>query len=526
MNALYRPGPMEFIPQFIKRKHGLEDVIYPHPWLEKILKDTYGIMVYQEQIMQAAQILGGFSLGKADLLRRAMGKKKMEVMEQQKKDFVAGAETKNITPEKAEEVFGIMAEFAKYGFNRSHSAAYSVVAFQTAFLKANYPAEFMSAVLSRNLSDIKKIKTYMDECKRMGMKVLGPDVNESFNKFTVNLEGNVRFGLAAVKGVGGGAVDDIVEARKNGGPFKNIYDFVERINLKSINKKVLEALALSGSLDNISSFSRCQYISEDEKGTNFIEHLVRYGVKMQEEKNAAQQSLFGGISAVDLVQPQPTTCPDWSSLRQLNQEKELVGIYLSAHPLDDYVLEINHFCNSNLAELGDLDKLKGKDLRVAGILTSVEHRTTKNNKPYGKIVLEDFTDSMSIMFFSKDYIQFKNYLQEGYTLLLKGKVGPRQFNEDELEYKVSEIHLLSDVKENLIKSVQLRVSATEITQEFITEFSRVVESNKGNTILKFLIFDPKDKVWVEMFSRSNRVELNNEFVNFLDSQSAIEYKIE
>ncbi len=526
MNALYRPGPMEFIPQFIKRKHGLEEVKYPHPWLETILKDTYGIMVYQEQIMQAAQILGGFSLGKADILRRAMGKKKMEAMEHQKKDFIAGAQTKNISSEKAEQVFEIMQEFAKYGFNRSHSAAYSVVAFQTAYLKANYPAEYMSAVLSRNLSDIKKIKTYMDECKRMELEVLGPDVNESFRKFTVNSEGNIRFGLAAIKGVGAGAVDDIVSARKKGKPFINIYDFIERINLKSISKKVLEALALSGALDNISSISRCQYVAEDDKGSSFIENLVKYGVKVQEEKNAAQQSLFGGIAAVDLVQPQPTTCPDWSSLKQLNLEKELVGIYLSAHPLDDYQLEISHFCNTNLTDLQDLNKLKGKELRVAGIVTLVEHKTTKNNKPYGRVTLEDFIDSMKMMFFSKDYMQFKSYMQEGYTLLLKGKVGSRQFNEDELEFKVQEIHLLSDVKDTLIKSVQLRVSAADISEEFISELSKMIENNKGNTTLKFLIFDAKNKIWVEMFSRNSQVELSRNFINYLENQNSIEYKIE
>ena len=526
MNALYRPGPMQFIPQFIRRKHGLEEVDYPHPWLEKILKDTYGIMVYQEQIMQAAQIMGGFSLGKADLLRRAMGKKKMEAMEQQKQDFISGALEKNITSEKAAHVFDLMQEFAKYGFNRSHSAAYSVVAFQTAFLKANYPAEYMSAVLSRNLSDIKKIKTYMDECKRMGLEVLGPEVNESFSKFTVNKQGNIRFGLAAVKGVGAGAVDDIVAARKEGGPFINIYDFIERINLKSINKKVLEALALSGSLDNVSSFSRCQYISEDEKGTNFIENLVRYGVKVQQEKNAAQQSLFGGISALDLKKPQPASCAEWSSLKQLNQEKELVGIYLSAHPLDDYQLEIDHFCNANLADLQDLDKLKGKDIRVAGIVTLIEHKTTKNNKPYGKLILEDFTDSLSMMLFSKDYMKFKSYMQEGYTLFLKGKVGSRQFNEDELEFKISEIHLLSDIKETLVKSVQLRISSVDITHELITDLRQLLEASKGKATLKFLIFDPKGKIRVEMFSRNFSVELSRDFINFLDNHKAIEYKIE
>ena len=526
MNALYRPGPMEFIPQFIQRKHGLEEVSYPHPWLEKILQDTYGIMVYQEQIMQTAQIMGGFSLGKADLLRRAMGKKKMEEMEHQKKDFVDGAGTKNITPEKAEQVFDIMQEFAKYGFNRSHSAAYSVVAFQTAYLKANFPAEYMSAVLSRNLSDIKKIKTYMDECKRMGLEVLGPDVNESFQKFNVNPEGNIRFGLAAVKGVGGGAVDDIVLARNTGGPFRDIYGFIERINLRSINKKVLEALALSGALDNLSSFSRCQYIAEDDKGANFIENLVRYGAKIQEEKNAAQRSLFGEMADNNIAKPQPPACMEWSKLKQLNQEKELVGIYLSAHPLDDYQLEINTFCNATFAELQNPENLKGKDLRVAGIVTQVEHKTTKNDKPYGKIVLEDFTDSYSVMLFGKDYIQFKNYMQAGYSIFLKGKVGPRQYNETELEFKISEILLLSEIKESLIKSVILKIPSTDINQELTTELSQIVKSNKGNTTLRFLIYHPADKIWVEMFSRTYRVELNKEFLNFLENEAMIEYKIE
>ena len=526
MNALYRPGPMEFIPQFIRRKHGLEEVEYPHPWLENILKDTYGIMVYQEQIMQAAQIMGGFSLGKADVLRRAMGKKKMKDMDDQKKAFVAGAELKNVTSEKADQVFEIIKKFAEYGFNRSHSAAYSVVAFQTAYLKANYPAEYMSAVLSRNLNDIKKIKTYMDECKRMNLEVLGPDISESFRKFTVNPEGNIRFGLAAVKGVGGGAVDEIVAERKKSGPFQNIFDFIERINLKAINKRVLEALALSGALDNMSSFTRCQYITEDEKGTSFIENLIRYGSKVQEEKDAAQQSLFGGASAIDIVKPNPVSCPDWSKLSKLNQEKELVGIYLSAHPLDDYQLEIDHFCNSKLSDLQDLGKLNGKEMRVAGIVTSVEHKTTKTNKPFGKLTIEDFTDSYKLMFFSTDYMQFKSYMQEGYTLFLKGKVGSRKYNEDELEFKISEIHLLSDIKDTLIKSVQVKVSAKDITPEFMSEFSKMVESSKGNATLRFLIFDPKDKLWVEMFSRSNRVELNKNFVAYLDHNPSIEYKIE
>lgn len=526
MNALFRPGPMDFIPQFIKRKHGREEVVYPHPWLEEILSDTYGIMVYQEQIMQAAQIVGGFSLGSADILRRAMGKKSMDEMENQKAIFTEGAEKKGVPKEKAAEIFGIMQEFAKYGFNRSHSAAYSVVAFQTAYLKANYPAEFMAAVLSRNFSDIKKIKVYMDECRRMGLAVLGPDVNESFLRFTVNKKGEIRFGLAAVKGVGAGAVEEMIRERNANGTFHNIYDFVERVNLKSVNKKVMESLALSGALDNYSDFQRCQYMSEDDKGQSFIEHLTRYGTKMQEEKDTAQQSLFGGHAEVAVSRPNPQECQEWSSLQQLNQEKDLVGIYLSAHPLDDFQLEIDNYCNANLNDLQNLELLNGKELRVAGIVTQAEHRTTKNNKPFGKLLIEDFTDQINLMFFSKDYMSFRNYMQPGYTLLLTGKVGPRPFNQDELEFKVKKIHLLSEIRETMINAVVLRIPISNLSQEFMKGLGELVNKNKGNTNLKFLIFDPIEKVWVEMFSRTHRVDLSPEFIDFLKSYPEIEFKIE
>jgi len=526
MNALYRPGPMDFIPQFIKRKHGREEVVYPHPWLEEILSDTYGIMVYQEQIMQAAQIVGGFSLGSADILRKAMGKKNEKDMDNQKAIFTEGAEKKGVPKEKAEEIFQVMQEFAKYGFNRSHSAAYSVVAFQTAYLKANYPAEYMAAVLSRNFSDIKKIKVYMDECRRMGLAVLGPDINESFLRFTVNKNGDIRFGLAAVKGVGAGAVEEMINERNTNGTFNNIYDFVERINLKSVNKKVMESLALSGALDNYSEYQRWQYISEDNKGQSFIEHLTRYGTKMQEEKGAAQQSLFGGQAEIAVSRPNPYECDEWSTLQQLNKEKELVGIYLSAHPLDDFQLEIDNYCNANLSDLQNLESLNGKELRVAGIVTQAEHRTTKNNKPFGKLLIEDFTDQINLMFFSKDYISFRNYMQPGYTLLLTGKVAPRPFNQDELEFKVKKIHLLSEIRETMINAIALRIPITSLSNEFMDDLGKIVKNNKGNTNLKFLIFDPLEKVWVEMFSRTYRVDLSPEFMNFLKSHSEIEFRIE
>ncbi|MDD4646124.1 MAG: DNA polymerase III subunit alpha, partial [Bacteroidales bacterium] len=475
MNALYRPGPMEYIPIFIKRKFGLEPVVYPHPWLENVLKDTYGIMVYQEQIMQTAQVIGGFSLAKADILRRAMGKKKMDVMEKQKASFIEGAEQNGVEHAKAAEIFDTMQEFAKYGFNRSHAAGYAVVAFQTGYLKAHYPAEYMAAVLSRNLNDIKKITFMMDECRRMGMQVLGPDVNESYLKFTVNKEGNIRFGLAAVKGIGAGVVEALVQERNDRGPFTDIYDLVERVSLKTLNKKVLESMVVSGALDNVSRFPRYQFFAEDEKGQNFIEQLLRYGLKVQDENAGSQISLFGGISEIKPSRPEPRQSEPWSSLQLLNLEKEHVGIYLSAHPLDEYRLVIDNFTNANLADLQEIMTLKGKDLKVAGIVTSVEHKITKNGKPFGRMSMEDFTDTHTFTFFSPDYLTFKNYMQPGYAVMLNGKVEAHRFNEGEFEFKVKEMNMLADVGEKMIKSVTLTLSLDSISKAMVTELVELVQ---------------------------------------------------
>jgi DNA polymerase-3 subunit alpha len=526
MNALYRPGPMEFIPVFIKRKLGLEAVNYPHPLLEDILKDTYGIMVYQEQIMQAAQVIGGYSLGKADVLRRAMGKKKKDVMEEQKQFFVEGALRKEIAKEKAVEIFEVMQEFANYGFNRSHSAGYAVVAFQTAYLKAHYPAEYMAAVLSRNLNDIKKITFMMDECRRMGMQVLGPDVNESYLKFTVNKDGNIRFGLAAVKGIGAGIVEELVKERTAGGPFSDIYSLVERMSLKTINKKVFESMAVSGALDGISRLQRYQYFSQDEKGQNFIELLLRYGTKVQDEQAGSQISLFGGPSEVKPVRPEPRPSEPWSTLQQLNLEKEHVGIYLSAHPLDEFRLEIEHFCTGNFADLQELNSLKGKEMKVAGIVTSVEHKITKNGKPFGRMSMEDFTDTHTFTFFSPDYLNFKNFMQPGYSVLLSGKVEPHRFNDDEFEFKVKEMNLLVDVREKMIKSVTMSISLEDITRELVNDILKLLNKNKGKTLLKFKVFEPLEKISIDLFSRGFRIELNKEVLSYLNNRREIEFKIE
>lgn len=366
----------------------------------------------------------------------------------------------------------------------------------------------------------------MDECRRMGLDVLGPEVNESFLRFTVNKKGNIRFGLAAVKGVGAGAVEALIAERDEAGTYNSVYDFAERVNLKSVNKKVLESLAMSGALDNLSDFHRSQYVTEDEKGQPFIESLTRYGMRMQEEKGAAQQSLFGGSAEVTVTKPVPPPAPEWSSLKLLNAEKDCVGIYLSAHPLDDYRLEIDHFCNASLSDLGDLNALKGQELKVAGIVTAAEHRTTKNNKPFGKLTIEDFTDQHSLLFFSKDYITFRNYLEPGFTLYLSGKVSPRPFNEDELELKIKDIRLLSEIRESMINSITLRMSISAVNPELIRELELVARKNKGNTDLKFLLFDPIDKIWVQLFSRSHRVDLTPDFMAYLKSKPEIEFKIE
>jgi DNA polymerase III subunit alpha len=525
MNALYRPGPMDFIPLFINRKHGREKTEYPHELLESILKDTYGIMVYQEQIMQAAQIMGGFTLGGADLLRRAMGKKKADIMAQQKSIFVEGAGKKGVSSEKATEVFEVMEKFASYGFNRSHSAAYSIVAFQTAYLKANFPAEYMAAVLSRNLSDIKKITTMMDECKRMGLNVLGPDVNESNFKFTVNKKGAVRFGLAAIKGVGEAPSLEIINERANG-PFKDVYDFFERVSMSSVNRKTIEALILAGAFDCFPEVKRHHYFATDAKGGVFLEVLAKYGLNFQLDKNKNTQSLFGGGEATIIPKPEPPQAPEWTTLERLKKEKDLIGIYLSSHPLGDFKFEIDTFCNTTLSQFDNLSELVGKDVKVAGIVSLVENRMTKTGSPFGSMTIEDFTDSYKITFFSKDYAAFRDYMYEGSCLLLTGKVQTRQFNDsNELEFKVNKIEFLTNMTEQ-IKSLAIKMPIDKLSEKIIVDIQTMVESNKGKTELRFLIYDPVDtKTWINMFSRNSKIQINNEFMDFLEKSADLEFKI-
>ena len=525
MNALYRPGPMEYIPKFIRRKHGIEAIDYPLPVMEKYLNDSYGITVYQEQVMLLSQELAGFTKGEADNLRKAMGKKKKSIMDEMNLKFREGCNKKGYDETIVNKIWSDWEAFAQYAFNKSHSTCYAMVAFQTGYLKAHYPAEYMAAVLSRNINDIKKITIFMDETRRMGMDVLGPDVNESNVKFTVNKDGNLRFGLGGIKGVGESAVLQMIQEREENGNYKSVYDLVERVNLNSLNKKNLEAMAVAGTFDCFSNISRAQYFAIDSKGISFIENLIRYGNNSKVVKNSSQQSLFGGYGGFDIVKPEATPCSDWPKLEKLNREKEVIGIYLSSHPLDDFKLEINTFATATLADLQNLGEFLDKDVVVAGMVTDTKNGMGKNGKPYGSFTLQDYSDSFRFMMFDKEYLEFSKFFNVGYYLLVKGRVQKRRYKDDELEFHIKTINLLSSVKDELIKTVTLKISPENISRELIGELMELVKENKGETELRFIFFDAEDKISLSMFSRTLRVRMNNELISFLDDYPGLEYKV-
>ena len=525
MNALYRPGPMEYIPQFIRRKHGHEDTDYQLPVMEKYLSDTYGVTVYQEQVMLLSQELAGFTKGQADSLRKAMGKKKKSLMDEMKTLFFEGCSKNGYEEADIQKIWSDWEHFAQYAFNKSHSTCYALVAFQTGYLKANYPAEYMAAVLSRNISDIKKITTFMDETRRMGIEVLGPDINESNVKFTVNKDGNIRFGLGAIKGVGENAVLQLIEERELNGLFSDIYDFVGRVNLNSINKKTLEAMAVAGAFDFFQGISRAQYFALDAKGSTFIESLIRFGNNLKTVVQSNQNTLFGDSGGFTIIKPEPASCPDWPKLEKLNREKEVIGIYLSSHPLDEFRLEINTFTNATLAELQNMRDFLDRDVSVAGMVIDTKNGIGKNGKPYGSVTIQDYTDSFRIMTFDKEYLEYSKFFIMGYYLLVKGRVQKRRFKEEELEFRIKTISLLSSVKDELIKTVTLKVKTEDVTKQFIAELTEFIKENQGETELRFIFYDADDKISLPMFSRNVRVRLNNELILFLDDHPSIEYKV-
>ena len=525
MNALYRPGPMEYIPSFIARKHGQEKVTYDIPDMEEYLKDTYGITVYQEQVMLLSQKLAGFTGGQADTLRKAMGKKKKDVLDKMKPQFIEGAQKNGHDPKICEKIWSDWEAFASYAFNKSHSTCYAYVSYQTAYLKAHYPAEFMAALLSRNLSDIKKISFFMDECKRMGLSVLGPDVNYSKSRFSVDDEGNVRFGLAAIKGVGEAAVQDIVECRQRDGKFKSVYDFMERVNLQAVNRKTLENLAVGGAFDSISDLPRSAYFASDGREGTFLEALVRYGNRVQSEKANVQQSLFGGGNAeADIQKPEPLPHEPWTKLEMLNKEREVIGIYLSAHPLDDFSVIIRHYCHSTLGDLQDLPSMKNKDFTVAGMVTSVTHLTTKTGKPYGRFTIEDYNSSHEFVLFSKDYENFRRYLYEGYYLLVRGRVQERTYNPNELECRINSMMMLSEAQEPLIRELTIALPVAELTEDIVSQLKETINENRGNVTLRVKVLDPQADVAVNLYSKTLKVGMTLGMVRFLDD-NALRYTL-
>ena len=493
MNALYRPGPIAYIPSFVKRKNGEEEIIYDLDACEELLKDTYGITVYQEQVMLLSQKLADFSKGDADVLRKAMGKKQKDVLDKMKPKFISQAVAKGHAEDKLEKIWKDWEAFAEYAFNKSHSTCYAWIAYQTAYLKANFPAEYMAAVLSNNMSDIKQVSFFMEECKRMGLQVLGPDVNESFYKFTVNDAYAVRFGMGAIKGVGSGAVATIVENRKDG-RYKSIFDLTKRIDLRAANKKALENLVLAGGFDSFLGTSRAQYFHDDGDGTTFYEKAIRYGSKFQENENSAQVSLFGEASDVQIAEPVVPPCDDWSTMEKLAKEKEVVGIYISGHPLDDYKFEMKYFCNAKLEALKNMESHMGKNLAFGGIINNVQHRLAKNGKGWGIFTLEGYDESYEFRIFGEEYLKFRHFLiqnnftfmrvlvKEGWTDRDTGKKG-----EPRLQFAL--VQYLQDVLPSFAKKLVLRLNIEDLKTTFIQDLNALFQANKGDNLVTFEIME-------------------------------------
>ena len=525
MNALYRPGPMDYIPSFIARKHGREEISYDLPIMEKYLSETYGITVYQEQVMLLSRLLAGFTRGQSDELRKAMGKKLIDKMTALKEKFLAGGKQNGYQEKILNKIWADWEKFASYAFNKSHATCYSWVAYQTAWLKANYPSEYMAAVLSNNLNNITEITKFMDECKAMGMNVLCPDVNESFLKFSVNSEGDVRFGLAAIKSVGQGAANDIIAEREKNGPYSDIFDFVERVNLSSCNKKTIEALALAGAFDSLPGIHREQFFATNSKGEEFMETLIRYGSKYQMDKQGAMVSLFGDDTSFQIARPEIPQAARWSDLERLNKERELIGIYLSAHPLDDYEFILKYVCNADTVRLQELEPLNGMEITFGGIITMVREGQTKRGSPYTIFKIEDYAGSYEMALFSEDSVNFGRYARIGLSIYIEGKVQPKRYRENELEVKITSISLLSEVKDKLVSKITLQMPLSKLDDTTVAELSALIKNNSGNSLLYFQIIGEERHMNIQLFSRPAKIRVNKHLVDTLRDELDIDFKI-
>ena len=520
MNALYRPGPMDYIPSFIARKNGKEEIKYDIPCMEKYLKDTYGITVYQEQVMLLSRQLANFTRGESDALRKAMGKKKKAIVDAMKPKFIEGGKKNGHDPKILEKIWADWEKFASYAFNKSHATCYSWVAYQTAYLKAHYPAEFMAGNMSRCISDITKITKLMSECQSMGIPCLGPDVNESQRKFSANKKGEVRFGLSAIKGMGDAAAVNIIAEREKNGPYKDIFDFVQRVNLSAVNRKAMESLALSGGFDSF-GIRREQYYGLNAKGDTFVETLLRYGQVYQSEQSSMQNSLFGDMGGVEITTPPIPTVEPWSTMELLKKERELVGIYLSAHPLDDYAVVLNHMCNLKCTQIGrEMDKKelsKFEELSFGGIVTSVSSRWTKTNKPFGIVTIEDFEGAGEIALFGEEWTKWQSMLQEEYPVYITAKCQQRfRNNPDAYDLVIKKIEFLSDVKDKSIDKFTIYIDSTLFADSCMTDLETMLRSNTGQVPLYFNIHDIEHNTNIEMFCRNVAVDVNKKLLTFLD----------
>lgn len=536
MNALYRPGPMEYIPNFIKRKQGVEPIVYDHPMMEPFLKDTYGITVYQEQVMLQSRALGNFTRGMSDTLRKAMGKKQIDTMNQLKTQFIEGCnkneefvkgcrEMGKDVNELVDKIWGDWEAFASYAFNKSHSVCYAYIAYQTGFLKAHYPAEFMAANLSCNLSQIEKVTAFMDECKRMGLSVLAPDVNESDDDFTVNHKGDIRFGMAGIKGVGEAAVHAIIKERDENGPYKDLFDFFERVDYKTVNKKTLENLIIAGGLDSF-GLDRGQYFYQPDGHLTFLENLVNYGQKKQQDSMLMQATLFGGMDEYDVKKPSIPLCEPWTDIEKARKEKELIGIYLTSHPLDSYKLEINAICTPLESLSSDLGAYKDREVTIAGIIVAMRQGKTKKGNDFGILTIEDFTGSYELPFFGEDYIKFRNYFILETAIYIKGRVQNKKWGgaAGELEFSVQSMDLLSVISENLIRSITLQVDVEKLTHELVNEVHNLFVNEKGDLPLNFVLYDGAGHR-VKMFSRTCKIGRSRELYEYFENNDAIKMKI-
>ena len=526
MNALYRPGPMDYIPSFIARKNGREEIKYDIPCMEKYLKDTYGITVYQEQVMLLSRQLADFTRGESDALRKAMGKKKKAIVDAMKPKFIEGGQKNGHDPKVLEKIWGDWEKFASYAFNKSHATCYSWVSYQTAYLKAHYPAEYMAAVMSRNLDNISEITKLMDECRAMGIPTLGPDVNESRGKFSANKKGEIRFGISAIKGVGGAAAESIIKEREKNGPYKNIFDFIQRVNLSNCNRKCVESLVLSGGFDSFAEIKREDFFAKNNKGDMFIDTLMRYGQLYQAEMSQAKNSLFGDDNAVEIATPPIVKGERWSDIERLNRERDLVGIYLSAHPLDEYKVILDSLCNTSCQELEDIQKLSDREQVVlGGIVTGIRQKYTKTGKPCGFITIEDFNGSGVLALFGEDWGRWAGMFVEGSTVYVLGELKQRFRDSNIFDLKVTDVNYMQTVKDKILTKLTISINTDKLDSQVVEELNELIKEYPGKTQLFFQLRDSQGKKHVLLKSRTRTVDVRSRLINYIDQQEGLEYKI-